>query len=275
MLLDIVEQLVGKVLRLVGGVGDLEWHLVGHAPAVACVTRNHTLVSDGVEVGARAACQGRGQGRRRRRRRERDEGDDELGRVARAGEVRLHAAAVAKGRDHDPAVVGRAREPRGDRVGHIDRVGAEHARHVVLRRAVGDRRASGDAGGHVRQRAVRGGHVPWNEEVVQLAHVARRVAVPADDVPEGRGLETVRRDPRNVEPEQHVVAVGLISGVAVPPDDVVWVRHFRLHSGRLRRADPGRPRGARAGYNQCLKRRRRRRRRLGRRAGRRGRPRGR
>ena len=55
MILDEVEQLVGKVIRLVGGVGDLEWHLGGHAPAVAWAARNLTLIGDGVVEGARAA----------------------------------------------------------------------------------------------------------------------------------------------------------------------------------------------------------------------------
>ena len=50
-----VEHLVGEDLGVIGRVGNLEWHLGGHAPAVAWAARNLTLIGDGVVEGARAA----------------------------------------------------------------------------------------------------------------------------------------------------------------------------------------------------------------------------
>ena len=51
----------GKDVGVIGRVGDLDWHLGGHAPAVAwvaLVTRDLTLVGNGVVEGARATCHG-------------------------------------------------------------------------------------------------------------------------------------------------------------------------------------------------------------------------
>ena len=73
-----VEHLVGKDLGVIGRVGDLGWHLGGHAPAVAWAARDLTLVGDGVEEGARAAPHAGRRWRRKLRRGRRSVNDQQL-----------------------------------------------------------------------------------------------------------------------------------------------------------------------------------------------------